>query len=87
MKDLSDLKTATTRPGLVLKRQRQSLEKAKEKSRQQAATLEALRGAVRDLEASRDHWKRKWEEAAGAQARLNQENDRLRREVEELKKN
>ncbi len=87
MKAISEMKTAATRPGLVLKRQRESLEKIKARNRQQAAALGALRGAVRDLQASRDRWKQKCEEAAHNEAKLNEENERLRREVEELKKN
>jgi hypothetical protein len=68
MKALAELKTASSRPGLMLNRQRESLERAKIRLRKRSKELMALRGKVRDLEESRSYWKQKCEELTQLQS-------------------
>ena len=86
MKEASELETANKRPRLVIKRQRESLEKAKQKCRAQADEMIAMRGKVRDLEVSRNCWKQRHDEASELAAKAMEENARLQRELLELKK-
>lgn len=59
-----------SRPGLVIRRLVRGRSEWKRKCRESKDVLQAQRVRIRDLEASRDHWRDVAEEAQREQARL-----------------